>query len=115
MCLRDCGGTAGDTIGRLAVDTGATSTIISWDIAVLLGYDPAVEAKRVQITTGSGVEFVPRIQIAMIQALGHEHRNFDILCHTLPPSASVDGLIGLDFFRNTRLVIDFKKGTIGIE
>jgi len=35
-----------------------------------------------------------------------------IICHTLPPTARVDGLLGLDFFRNTRLNIDFISGKI---
>ena len=33
-------GPDGDTIARLALDTGATGSLVNWDIAVLLGYDP---------------------------------------------------------------------------
>lgn len=38
--------------------------------------------------------------------------NFPMLCHTLPPSATVDGLLGLDFFRGERFILDLHKGII---
>ncbi len=40
-------GPAGDTIVRLALDTGATSTLINTEVMVLLGYDPATAPDRV--------------------------------------------------------------------
>ena len=105
-------GPAGDTIVRLALDTGATSTMINWDVLVLIGYDPAAFRDRIQITTGSGVEFVPRISVSLIEALGKNVENLAILAHTLPPTAMVDGLLGLDFLRGARMTIDFTDGTI---
>jgi len=44
-------GKDGDIIVRLAFDTGATNSMINWDIAELLGYDPAAEKDRIRITT----------------------------------------------------------------
>jgi len=52
-----------DTVVRLALDTGETGCVLNWDVVVLLGYDPAIISERVQMTTGSGVEFVPRLQV----------------------------------------------------
>jgi predicted aspartyl protease len=101
-----------DAIVRLALDTGATSSMINWDVAVLLGYDPASEKERIQVTTGSGVEFAPRIVVKQMEIPGRHLENFPVLCHTLPPSATVDGLLGLDFFRGVRLVIDLQAGAI---
>ena len=89
--------------------------MVNWDVAVLVGYDPAILPERVQMTTGSGVEFVPRIPVEKIGALEHERQNFPIICHTLPPSATVDGVLGLDFFRGRRLVLDFRLGLVTIE
>jgi hypothetical protein len=37
---------------RLALDTGATTTLINWDIAVIAGYDPGTIVERTQITMG---------------------------------------------------------------
>lgn len=101
-----------DTIVRLALDTGATGSMINWDVAVLLGYDPASAKERIQVTTGSGVEFAPRLAIKKIELLGRTIDNFPILCHTLPPTATVDGLLGLDFFRGVRLVVDLRAGIV---
>lgn len=101
-----------DTIARLALDTGATGSMINWDVAVLLGYDPASTEERIQVTTGSGVEFAPRIVVKKIELLGRTLENFPILCHTLPPTATVDGLLGLDFFRGLRLVVDLQAGIV---
>ncbi len=103
-----------DTIVRLALDTGATSSMINWDVAVLLGYDPASSKERIQVTTGSGVEFAPRIVVKKVEVVGRSLENFPILCHTLPPSATVDGLLGLDFFRGVRLVVDMKEGIVAL-
>lgn len=81
-------GPAGSGVLRLALDTGATGTLISAGMLVAVGYDPALAPDRVQVTTGSGVEFVPRIIATKITALGQERLGFPALCHTLPPSAS---------------------------
>jgi predicted aspartyl protease len=107
-------GPAGDMIVRLALDTGATSTLINSEIIVLLGYDPATSPDRIQVTTGSGVEFCPRLSVRRVEALGRSVEDFLILSHTLPPTAHVDGLLGLDFFRGCQISIDFRIGTITV-
>ncbi len=100
---------------RLALDTGATGTAINSDIMVLLGYDPATAQDRRQVTTGSGTTVAARLIIERIGALGQERQQFPVLCHTLPPSATVDGVLGLDFFRGQKLAIDFRVGIITVE
>jgi predicted aspartyl protease len=108
-------GIFGSAILRLALDTGATTTLINSGMLVSIGYDPALSSERVQITTGSGIEFVPRLVVKRLVALGREQTDFSVLCHTLPPSAGVDGLLGLDFLRGNILRVDFKDGTITLE
>lgn len=105
-------GPAGSAVLRLALDTGATGTLVNVGLLVALGYDPALVPDRVQVTTGSGVEFVPRVLISKLVALDQEQHNFPVLGHTLPPSAGVDGLLGLDFVRERELVIDFRQGQV---
>lgn len=105
-------GPNGDTVVRLALDTGATATVVNWDIIVLLGYDPAIISDRVQMTTGSGLEFVPRIIIRKLEGLGKKRKNFPALRHTLPPSTTVDGVLGLDFFRGNKLILDLRRGIL---
>ena len=103
-------GPAGSAVLRLALDTGATVTLVNVGMLVAVGYDPALAPERIQVTTGSGVEFAPRVTLEKISALGQEPTRFPVLGHTLPPSAGVDGLLGLDFFRNRILTLDFRAG-----
>jgi predicted aspartyl protease len=105
-------GPAGSAELRLALDTGATGTLVNVGLLVALGYDPALSSDRVQVTTGSGVEFVPRITLEKIMSLGKDRFGFPVLGHTLPPSAGVDGLLGLDFLRDQSLTLDFRIGRV---
>ncbi len=105
-------GPLGSIVFRLALDTGATGTMINVAPLTAVGYDPSLAPDRVQVTTGSGVEYAPRIAVTLIRAMGQEHSHFPVLAHTLPPSASVDGLLGLDFLRGQIVKIDFQQGII---
>jgi predicted aspartyl protease len=107
-------GPSGHTYAQLALDTGATGTLIRTATLVSIGYDPAVVPDRVAVTTGSGVEYVPRLPVDRIEALGQSRTNFAVLAHTLPPSAMVDGLLGLDFLRGCQLTLDFRSGEIAL-
>ena len=105
-------GPSGSIVLRFALDTGATGTMINVAPLTAIGYDPSLAPERVQVTTGSGVEYAPLISVARFKAMGQERRDFPVLAHTLPPSASIDGLLGLDFLRGQILQIDFRQGTI---
>lgn len=107
-------GPSGSIVVRLALDTGATGTMVNVGLLTTIGYDPSLAPDRVQVTTGSGVEYVPRLAMSRIKALGQERTNFSVLGHTLPPSASIDGLLGLDFMRGQVLNIDFAKGRVSL-
>lgn len=107
-------GPSGSAVLRLAIDTGATATLINVGHLVAVGYDPALARDRVQVTTGSGVEFTPKVPITSLKTLGRERAPFTVLSHTLPPSAGIDGLLGLDFLRSEVLTIDFRQGTISL-
>ena len=108
-------GPSGDVVVRLALDTGATRTLVNWDPMVFVGYDPASAGPRIEVTTGSGVEFVPEVRVRIVQALQHEQGDFPVLCHTLPPSAMVDGVLGLDFMRGQRLIVNFRTADVALE
>ena len=105
-------GPSGSIILRLALDTGATSTMINVAPLASIGYDPSLSSDRILVTTGSGVEYAPRFLISRIRAIGHDRSNFFVLAHTLPPSAGIDGLLGLDFLRGYILNLDLDKGVL---
>jgi len=105
-------GPSGSIVVRPALDTGATSTTVNAGLLNSIGYDPALVPDRVQLTTGSGVEYAPRLSVNKIEALGQKRVNFPVVAHTLPPTASVDGLLGLDFFRGQELNLNFRTGVV---
>jgi len=104
-----------DVVARLALDTGATFSLVNREVLTFLGYDPEAASVAVDIATASGVVSVSQIAVEKIESLGKELWNFPVLCHTLPPSATVDGLLGLDFLRGQRLVVDFRAGAIALD
>ena len=107
-------GPSGDTQANLALDTGASSTLISKEVLSSIGYDPDSLPKTVNFTTGSGVESASRVMVERLEALGQERPNFSVIAHTLPPTASIDGVLGLDFLRNHVLTLDFQRGAIAL-
>ena len=54
-------GPSGSAVLRLALDIGATNTVVNVGMLTAIGYDAALALDRFQVTTASGVEFVPRI------------------------------------------------------
>ena len=63
-------GPSGEYGARLALDTGASSTVVSNEILVTIGYDPDTLPKTVNFTTGSQVESAARVMVDKLQALG---------------------------------------------
>ena len=108
-------GNSGEYGARLALDTGASSTFISKEILITIGYDPDSLLKTVNFTTGSGVESAARVTVERVEALGQERLNFAVIAHTLPASASIDGVLGLDFLRDRTLTLDFRRGEISLD
>ena len=97
----------------LALDTGATTTLISPHILIAAGYDSSTADEHVFITSATGIVYVPKFGIDSLAALGMT-KPLRVLATGLPPSAGGDGLLGLDFFRGHSLTLDFRKGIISL-
>ena len=94
-------------IVRMALDTGATYLMLPWDVAEVLGYDPAASPERISITTASGVERAPLLTLDKVKALGKEVDQVKAICHSLPPQSAVDGLLGLSFLKHFDVDLHF--------
>ena len=71
-------GRLGSIVLRLALDTGATGTIINVGPLAAVGYDPSLQSERIQVTTGSGVEYAPRISVIRMKAIDREQRRLGL-------------------------------------
>lgn len=112
----DIYGPNGAGVARFALDTGATETTISRRALRVIGLDPALASLgSVPVITGSGRVSVPLVRLTRLDALGQQRIDFIVQAHTLPPGLSIDGVLGLDFIRLNRLVVDFKTGYLVLE
>ncbi len=98
----------------MALDTGASYVMLPGYVAEYLNYD-VNSGKRKPIITASKTENVPVINIDEMTVVNATARDVEAICHNMPPKSSVQGLIGLSFLRNFRLLIDFKEGYLEIE
>lgn len=99
---------------KLALDTGATDSVVSSTRLSWAGFDVTEAHNQVQIIMGGNVVEAPVVQVTRIEALGLTRTDFPVLAHTLPAGATVDGVLGLDFLRNQTLLIDFKTGRLDL-
>lgn len=105
-------GESATRIVDMALDTGATYTVVPWVVAEALGYAPAASGRRVNLTTASSVEVVPLISLKGTRALGVEATEVETACHDLPPGSPVEGLLGLSFLRSFDIDLHFRQGVL---
>jgi len=98
-----------------AVDTGATITLVSDDALKMMGYTKADSIKTSQTITASKTETVYEYNLDNIMAIGLLRRNFKVISRSLPVGLGIDGLLGLNFFKNKELTIDFKLSEIRLK
>ncbi len=99
----------------LAVDTGASITLIEPGIIDFLGYS-AKDGEKISIVSSAlGNEAGYTLRIPRFKCLGHVLHDFLINVHDLPASTGVDGLLGLNFLRHFVVTIDYHKGLIRTE
>ena len=99
---------------KLLVDTGTYETLICETAIKSLWLTPANCIEQTPIRTVTGSDTAYRYQIDSITALGIEKRNIKIISYPMPRNAGVDGLLGLDFFVNRKLIIDFILSQISV-
>ena len=100
---------------QFAVDTGATISLIDADVMARLGYTVADSIRTTHTITASKTETVHEYELDNIMAIGLIRRNFKVISRELPMGLGIDGLLGLNFFKNKELTIDFKLSEIQLK
>ncbi len=92
----------------LVMDTGATISGISEDVAIQLGYDPSDPQYLDDVDTAGGIEEkLPIIEIVMINVHGLKLKQPKVLCNKYFDDINIHGVIGLDFLTQYNLKIIF--------
>jgi len=100
---------------KFAVDTGATISLMDFSLLSDIGYKKEDYIRSTQTITASKTETVYEYNLDNIMAIGIIRRNFKIISRSLPVGLGIDGLLGLNFFKNKELTIDFKLSEIQLK
>jgi clan AA aspartic protease (TIGR02281 family) len=98
----------------MILDTGAISTVVSWEVARDIGYDPADALERIPVVTANGVIEVPKIRVLGVGLRELYIRDVEVICHDIPEIDGVEGLVGLGFLKHFRVSMDFRAGILEI-
>jgi hypothetical protein len=103
---------------RLALDTAATHTTIDSNILYLAGYELKNSSGEVEVETANGIIVNEIYEIEKIESLGIVKSDFkvqvyDFIAHGI--TTEYDGVIGLDFLRDSEITIDFRERRIKIK
>jgi len=109
LCHVEISGPKAEFSLKMAVDTGATYTMIPIEAAVGIGRSPLRSTRKIEITMGGSVEYVPVVTIPKVRVFGKEIKNLQVICHNLPQTSPVEGLLGLNFLKEAGVTIDFSK------
>lgn len=97
----------------LLLDTGATHTTISRNIANKLRLDLERADKGFAIVVGGGMVEALRTQIDYISVGPHKEKNIMVnIIDSIGMLLPVDGLLGMNFLRNFKYYIDFQNQRI---
>ncbi len=96
----------------VALDTGASITIIPSQVLIALGYDLLNPDGQLQLLTANGITFAKLFNVRRLTAIGETIENIDVLCHDLPKNSPIKGLLGLNFLRHFDVNMSFSTGTI---
>ncbi len=102
----------------LVLDTGASHTIIDLTKLLIIGYRLSDSLGIVQFETAKGVVDAHVFNIKYLKALGHTKRDLKICSYDFLGNnilSEIDGVLGLDFFKDTELWISFKKFMIDLK
>jgi clan AA aspartic protease (TIGR02281 family) len=91
----------------LALDTGATTTMISHRVAKSLGL--RTDGQRIVVATANGHISLPLARLGSVKVGDAEVHNLTVTVHDLSPAAKVDGLLGLDFLKRFHVSLDSRS------
>jgi hypothetical protein len=101
----------------LALDTGATHTVIDTTALLLAGCSPIQSETATQLETASGIVNAEMFEVNILESLGIRRNKFPVHSYDLIGNGvlvEIDGVLGLDFFKNHKFCIDLDLHEVSI-
>ena len=108
---------AGDDY-NLALDTGASNTVIDLNVMNVAGYKIKDAIQIIEIETASGIVEAYVFLVAEINALGITRRHLEISSYDFINNnvfSEIHGVLGLDFFKGYKFCIDMTDFEITVQ
>jgi hypothetical protein len=102
---------------RLALDTGASDTVIDLTALMIAGYRLSDVTHEEELETAKGIIKAHVFQVDELNALGLTKTNFPICSYDFLANnilTDIDGVLGLDFIMGKKICIDLAKFEITI-
>jgi gag-polyprotein putative aspartyl protease len=94
---------------NLALDTGATITVVSRRIARSLALSPLGTSK---VGTVGGMVTLPLARLASLKVGDAEVQDLIVSIHDFSPDPRIEGLLGLDFLKNFHVSLDVRRNLL---
>jgi len=101
---------------RLILDTGATMTVLSQDVALDLGLISSSNTQLTTVQTAGGPIQVNVSTVESIQAGTAQVHDVEVAIHDLPEGQKgIDGLLGMSFLHHFLVTLDTNQGVLHLK
>jgi clan AA aspartic protease (TIGR02281 family) len=108
-------GPGGSRMVQFILDTGASLTIVPNKVLRRIGSEKELIGGTVPVQTAGGRIDVDMYRINSLEIMGVKVRDIDVAGYDLPPETRIEGLLGLDFIKQIKLVLDIPNGKLIME
>lgn len=108
----------GEYAYNLALDTGASNTVIDLNEMLIAGYRIEDAIRIIEIETANGIIEAYVFQVVEINALGITRRHFEVSSYSGSEGevfSEIQGVLGLDFFKGYKFCIDMTDFEITVQ
>ena len=106
---------AGSREAHLIVDTGATLTVLSREIALDLGLFSEAPVSTALVSTAGGQVTVDVVRVGTMEVGGAEVRDVPVAVYDLPDATpAIDGLLGLSYLSHFLVTLDTERGQLSL-
>ncbi len=97
---------------NLCFDTGASTVIIRNKVLESIGFDLTAVREKATFGDASTSHIVPVITLKSLTLGGERIEDIQALAYTIPEEHGIDGVIGLNFLRHSKITLDFEQGIL---